>query len=175
MGPDRLLRTLDELVHRLDRASGLRARRQRRAAEAAARTRFAYELGREVGPVAERCGYSGPQISGTSVTFCGDPGEILARHPWLNEEPVNADVRTDPGWCVDLHVAWRDGWVELTADPFVEGHLLAPAANLQMLGDALHHVGELLVGALDEKTILVGSSRGDDPRPSDGSWGYLQS
>lgn len=174
MGPDRLLRPLDELVHRLDRWSGLRARRQRRAEEAADRIRFAYELGRHVGPVAERCGYTGPQIGGTSVTFCGDPAEVLSRHPWLNEEPVNAQVSTDPGWCVDLHVEWRDGWVELRADPFVHHSLVAPAADRRTLGPALHDVAEQLANALENRAIIVGTSHRDDPRPSDGSWGYLQ-
>lgn len=167
MGPDRWLRPVDRLVHRLDRLSGLRARRQRRSAQEAARTRFTYELGRWVGPVAERCGYGGPQISGTSVTFCGDPAQVLARHPWVEQ-----DLATDS--CVDLQVGWRDGWIELRADPFVRHALLAPAPDRRALGAALRDVAQRLATALDDKTVLSGTGPWDDPRPSDGSRGYLR-
>lgn len=175
MGPDRLLRPLDRLVFRLDRLSGLRARRQRRAAEQDDHTRFVYELGRWVGPVAERCGYGGPQIGAAHVTYCGDPAEVLARHPWLDEEPVNAEVSTDLGSCVDLQIEWRDGWIELRADPFVHHGLLAPAEDRRTLEPALRDVAERLATALDEKTVIIGTCHRDDPRPSDGSWGYLRS
>lgn len=174
MGPDRLLRPLDGLVHRLDRLSGLRARRQRRAADRADRTRFAYELGRWVGPVAERCGYGRPQIGAARVTYCGDPAEVFARHPWLDEKAVNAEVSTEPG-CVDLQIEWRDGWIELRADPFVRHALLAPAEDRLALGPALRDVAERLATALDDRTIVLGTSHRHDPRPSDGSWGYLRS
>lgn len=78
MGPDRLLRPLDRLVHRLDRLSGLRARRQRR-------------------------------------------GESRA-----------------------------------------------------VLRAGLEEVVSRLEGALDDKSVLVGTGPWDDPRPPDGSRGYLR-
>ena len=171
VGPDRLLRPLDQLVHRLDRLSGLRARRQRHTAEAAGRTRFAYELGRWVGPVADRCGYGGAQISGTSATFCGDPADVFTRHPWAVDV---ADQAADPGYCVDLQVGWRDGWVELRAEPFVRHALLAPAQGRGALGPALRDLAHQLEAALDDQAIIVGTSPTDDPRPSDGSSGYLR-
>lgn len=169
MRPDRWLRRLDRLVHRLDRLSGLRARRQRRHAEDAGRTRFTYELGRWVGPLAERCGYGRPQIGGTSVTFCGDPAEVRARHPW-----VDGELDTDPEHCVDLQVEWRDGWIELRAEPFVHHSLLAPAEDHRALGPALRDVAQRLATALDDKAVILGTGPWDDPRPFDGSWGYLQ-
>ena len=174
MGPDRLLRPLDRLVHRLDRLSGLRARRQRRDEEAADHQRFVYEIGRRAGPVAERCGYGRPQFGATSVIFCGDPQEILTRSPWLNEESVDADASTDPGWCVDLMIEWRDGWVELRADPFVQHSLFAPAEGRGDLSLALEDVVARLETALDEKSVVIGTGHSEDPRPSDGSRGYLR-
>ena len=169
---DRWLRPFDWFVHRLDRLSGLRARRQQRAEDAAAQTRFAYELGRWVGPVADRCGYGGPQIGGTSVTFCGDPAEVLARHPW-----VDGDAHTDHidlGHCVDLQVGWRDGWVELRAEPFVRHTLLAPAPDVKSLGPALRDVAQRLAGGLDDQAVVQGTSPLNDPRPPDGSRDYLR-
>lgn len=174
VGPDRLLRPLDQLIQRLDRLSGLRARRQRRWAEAAGRTRFAYELGRWVGPVADRCGYGDAQISGISAIFCGDPAEVFTRHPWAVENPDTADQPSDPRHCVDLQVGWRDGWVELRAEPFVRHALLAPAEGRRALGPALRDVAHQLEAVLDHQAITEGTSPWDDPRPSDGSWGYLR-
>lgn len=169
VGPDGPFAPLDRLVQRLDRLSGLRARRQRREAEEAGRSLFTYELGRWVAPVAERCGYGEPQVGGSSVTFCGDPAEVLARQPW-----VEGEVYRGPGSCVDLHVEWRDGWIELRADPFVRHARLAPAEDRQSLGSALRDVAQRVATALDDEAVIVGTGPWDDPRPSDGSRGYLR-
>jgi hypothetical protein len=168
VGPDRLLRPLDQLVQRLDRLSGLRTRRERRAERGANRTTFAYELGRWVGPVAERCGYGEPGVGGTVATFCGDPADVRARHPWVDE-----DLHSGPGYCVDLLVEWRDGWVELRAEPFVRHSLFAPAEARRSLDAALRDVAQRLAAALDDQSVIVGTGPWDDPRPSDGSQGYL--
>lgn len=172
-GPGRLLRAVDAVVHRIDRASGLRARRERRTSQDADHDRFAYELGRWIGPVAERCGYGEVQLGATHAVFCGDPAEVLAKNPWLADLDAGADL-ADGDACVDLQVDWRDGWVELRADPFVRRSLFAPAADRDTLGSALEAVADQLVGSLDARTVLDGAGLSDDPRPSDGSTGWLR-
>ena len=174
MGPDRLLRPVDALVHRLDRASGLRARRQRRAGQQADAVRFVHDVGRWITPVAERCGYGPAQPGASSATWCGDPAKVLGRHPWALDDEERADLLDSPGWCMDLHVGWEDGWVWLRADPFVHGDLVAPAPGRGDLGAALADVAGRLATGLDRQEVLDGTRPRwrDDPRAERRRGGY---
>lgn len=160
MGPYRLLRPVDALVRRLDRASGLRARRQRRGEQQADAQRFVHDVGRWVTPVAERCGYGPAQFFGTSVVLCGDPAEVLDRHPWAVDDEERTDLLDGPGWCMDLQAEWTDGRVGLRADPFVTRGLDAPAPDRRALGPALAEVAGRLADALDREELLEGTRPG---------------
>lgn len=172
MGPDRLLRPVDALVHRLDRASGLRARRQRRGEQRADAVRFVHDVGRWITPVAERCGYGPAQVGASSATWCGDPAEVLGRHPWAVDDELRAELLDRPHYCVDLQVGWADGWVELRANPFVRRDLVAPASDRVSLGPALEDLASRLAGALDRQEVLDGLGAADDPRGPQRRGGY---
>lgn len=73
-----------------------------------------------------------------------------------------------------MMVEWRNGWVELRANRYVELSLFAPAESRAVLRAGLEEVVSRLEGALDDKSVLVGTGPWDDPRPPDGSRGYLR-
>lgn len=174
MAIERLLRRLDPIAHRLDRWTGRRARRERGHARVLAARTFAYELGRWIGPVASRCGYGRVQPGETDAIFCGDPAVVLGRHPWARGEDDTTSADLGPTACVDLHVEWRDGFVELRADPFVRHSLLAPATGRDDLPAAMEQLARRLTAALDDEVVLEGTGPWDDPRPSAGSSGTLE-
>lgn len=131
---------------------------------------FRYQLGRWIGPVAERMGYLEPQ-GALSITYCLSPAEVAARLPWLDGVAVDAD---DEEGCADLLVEWRDGWVALSS-PVVVHELYVPAQGRQQLRGAMQRLAAQLIEGLEQQERVTGTPWTADPRPPDGSRTTLRS